>query len=140
MGARRVLIGRSAAIGGVLAVVALAGCGSEDFANEPRPPAPIEVSALVTDGAIEVGPQEIGAGIVNVTVSNQTDEATGLAFEGPTEAETRTVPPGGVLTAKLELDEGDYQVAATGQESRAKTTRLAVGAKRPSSQNELLLP
>lgn len=141
MGSRRVLVRRTAAaIAGCASLAAVSGCGAEDFKNDARPPAPIEVSALVTDSAIEVGPQQVGGGVVNVTVSNQTDEATGLAFEGPTDAETQTVPPGGVLTAKLELDEGDYEVAATGESARSSMTKLAVGPERPSSQNELLLP
>ena len=51
----------------------LAGCGGSggDYSNEPRPPAPINVTAAVTDQRISVSPKSFGAGPIVLIVSNQ---------------------------------------------------------------------
>ena len=53
---------------------ALAGCGDsgEDYANKPRPAAPINVTAAISDKQISISPKEFGAGPVVIIVSNQT--------------------------------------------------------------------
>ena len=58
----------------VVAAGVLAGCGSEDFPNEPRPPARVELSARINDGKVVVAPSKIGAGIATITISNQASD------------------------------------------------------------------
>ena len=84
--------GRSAAAGLLLAAFIVAGCGSEDFPNEPRPPAPIELSAKVDNRKVTVDPDEIGAGLATFTISNQSRDDVQLAFEGPNGARTDQIP------------------------------------------------
>ena len=134
--------GRSvaAAIAGLAAgAVVVAGCGSEDFPNEPRPPAPVELSARIDNGGVEVAPGEIGAGLATITISNQADDDVTLNFAGPgDDRETNQIPAGGVSSIKLALEQGDYVVEP--DVSSISSGNLAVGPERESAQNELLLP
>lgn len=138
MSLRRLLAG-----GALLACgLVIAACGEDDFENLPRPAAPIEIGARVSDGRIEVSPSKasaVGAGLANITISNQSDQQISLTLEGPTDAVGDPVPPGGVGSMKAELAEGEYEVTA-GEESDARPDLLSVGPDRPSSQNDLLLP
>jgi hypothetical protein len=123
------------------AALALAvGCGSEDKPNDPRPPVPAEVSAKVGEDRVVVSPSRFGAGLAVFSISNQTDDIVQLALDGPTEAVSDPIEAGGVSdTFKVPLQEGEYVISA-GEESRARPTELLIGPKRPSSQNEVLLP
>lgn len=135
---------RIALLAAVAAVAATgAGCGSEDFENEPRPPAPIELTARIDDRKVAVAPTQrdglpIGAGLANVTVSNQTDEPVQLRFAGPSDGVTDPVVANGVLQFKLDLEEGVYFVDT--DDASIRGTELTVGPERPSAQNDLLLP
>src|SRR5690349_2354483 len=87
---------------------AAAGCGAEDFANDPRPPAPIEMTAKVSDDQVLVSPirfdgKPVGAGLASVTIANLGGETTELTFSGP--QEPRTTDPiiaNGVLDYKID--------------------------------------
>lgn len=135
---------RNALLAAVAAASAtLAACGAEDFENEPRPPAPIELTARIDDRKVAVAPtqrdgQEVGAGLANVTVSNQTDEPVRLNFAGPNDRRTDPVVANGVLQFKLDLEEGVYFVEA--DDASIRGTEFTVGPERPSAQNDLLLP
>lgn len=118
--------------------MAAGGCGAEDFPNEPRPASPIEISARVNGNKVIVAPNEVGAGLANVTISNQSDEEVAVSFSGPNESITPPITAGGVGVVKLELRQGDYSVDADSTSINAGN--LSVGAPRPSAQNDLLLP
>ncbi len=115
------------------------GCGSDDHPNEPRPPAPIEVSASIDDKRVTVAPNRFSAGLVNLTISNQSDVPVSLNVEGPVTDASNPIAPNSVGNFKLDFLEGEYTVTA-GEESDAKETTVTVGPERPSSQNQLLLP
>lgn len=125
----------------------LAGCGSDgDYANKPRPPAPINVTAAVTDERISVSPRSFGAGPIVLIVSNQTDSERAVTLEtdeldgsepGLAPQSTGPIRPGGTATIKVDAREGTYALGADGV---GKTVRLQVGEPRPSAQNELLQP
>jgi len=120
--------------------LAVGACGGDDeIASEPRPPAPVEVTASIKDRAVDVSPSEVGAGIVNFTVSNQSADPARLTISGPTDDATAEIPPGGTGTLKAELQTGSYEVGA-GAGSGPRADTLEVGPERPSSQNDLLLP
>ncbi len=129
--------GRHAAALLIVAVI-LAGCGGEDFANEPRPPSAIDISTRVDNDGVVVAPQRVGAGLAVVTISNQSDDDVRLRFVGPSQERTAQIDAGGVGSARIALEEGEYRV-----ESDVPTiadASLAVGPERPSAKNELLLP
>jgi hypothetical protein len=122
----------------VLAALALAGCGAEDHPNDPRPPAPVELSARIDDGKVVLAPSKTGAGLAVITVSNQSSDNVQLDFSGPSRGETSEIAAGGVGTVQLQLKEGDYTVEPSVGSISAGT--LTVGPERPSAQNDLLLP
>ena len=137
MGVRRRLI---APAGALLAALSMVACGEEDFKNEPRPPVPIEIGARIGDDGVAVSPnskKEVGAGEATFTISNQTDDPARLVLEGPSDAASGEIVPQGTGALTVVLEEGHYAVTNDGE---GHETRLAVGPKRRSSQNVLLLP
>jgi hypothetical protein len=126
-------------VGAVALLAAGAGCGSDDFENDPRPATPVEVTARVDQREVAVSPSRVGAGLVTFTISNQSTDPVIFTLDGPTDTAANQIPPGGVGNMKADLAEGDYEVNAGGS-SDARETVLAVGPPRESSQNELLKP
>ncbi|MQA73199.1 MAG: hypothetical protein GEU88_02410 [Solirubrobacterales bacterium] len=130
--------------GGValVASVAVAACGAEDFPNDPRPPAPIQLSALIKDRQVSLGPRSgVGAGLARITISNQTRDPVTLVLEGPRNNASDEIVPGGVGSMQVDLERGDYTVSAADEATaERRETTLRVGPERKSSQNELLLP
>jgi hypothetical protein len=123
-----------------LVATAAAGCGSEDHPNEPRPASPIEVTARVDQERVTVAPNSFGAGLVNLTISNQSDQTVELTVEGQQlQAASNPIQPNAVGVFKVDFEEGEYQVTA-GSQSTAQPQVLRVGPERPSSQNQVLLP
>jgi hypothetical protein len=134
---------RTALLAAVVVAAVAAGCGSDDFENNPRPPVPIELTAKVDDRRVVVSPTEIdgepvGAGLANITISNQSDKPHELTFSGPNEHTTDPIVPRGVLEFKLELETGNYLVSS--DDPTIEDMEFEVGPERPSAQNDLLLP
>jgi hypothetical protein len=125
----------------------MAGCGDDkDFANDPRPPAPINVSAVVNDERVTVDPATFGGGPVVIRVANLTDETQKVTVEtdqlGADSAglkqTTSAINPQGTATLKLDMKEGTYTVSVDG--SGIEGAKVRVSGERESSQDELLLP
>ena len=131
---------RAFALSGVIAATAVGGCGEDDFENQPRPAIPVELTAAIDKNDVSIAPSDPGAGIVVVTISNQTDESTQLVLSGPTEASSGEIPPGGTGQIKTALKEGDYEASTGDSLSEIKPADLTVGPPRESSQNDLLQP
>ena len=127
-----------------IATALIAGCGDEDFANEPRPPVPIELTGVVQDEAVTVSPARIGAGPVRITVSNQTRRRQSITLEGErTRTQVGPVDPLDTATIRSTLDPGLYEVSAGSAVAVPKEIRpalLRIGRERPSSSGDLLLP
>jgi hypothetical protein len=133
---------RTAAL--VAAGALLAGCGDEDFANEPRPAVPVELTGVIQDDAVTVSPSNVGAGPVVITISNQTKDRHTITLEGGSIRE-RTEAFGPLATATIQqtLAPGTYEVSAGTREALPKEIQpaeLRIGKKRADSNNELLLP
>jgi hypothetical protein len=121
-----------------VAAAIAAGCGAESHPNDPPPPVPVTLSAKVDNRNVVVVPDALGAGLVQMTISNQSDDDVRLAFDGPTSARSPEIPAGGVGSVQFELETGDYTVEPS--VSTIASTEMAVGRPRPSSQNILQLP
>lgn len=121
-----------------LTALAVAGCGRDDFENEPRPPVPAEISVEVEVDEVVVSPAAFGAGLANFTIANLSDQEAAVSIEGPTEDRSRDIPAGGVTTLKMELVPGEYDASVVGGD--AEPVAFEVGPERPSAQDELLLP
>ena len=119
-------------------VLLVAGCGRNDFNNDPRPPVPAEVSVKIARDGVGVSPKEFGAGLVNLTVANLTNQTGSLAIHGPVSADSAEIGPGDADTVKVELKSGNYEASVDGMAVRP--FNFTVGPERPSGQNDLLLP
>jgi hypothetical protein len=121
-----------------LAAFAVAGCGRDDFENEPRPPVPAEITVEIGAGEVVVSPATFGAGLVNFTIANLSPTPTTLAISGPTDAESDEIPPGGNTVLKTDIATGEYEASA--DDAQARPFNFRVGPERESGQNDLLLP
>jgi hypothetical protein len=127
------------------AALALLGCGGEDdYANNPRPPAPINVAAYVSAERVSVSPDSFGAGPIVVIVTNQSNSSQEVTFETSRGASkeivqsTSPINPGDTGQLKLDVREGTYVVKAG--DDAIRPARVRVGPRRPSAQDELLQP
>jgi hypothetical protein len=120
------------------------GCGGVDgYANRPRPPADINVTAAIVDGEVRVSPRAFGAGPVVLVISNQTARPQRLTFEtddaGPGLIRaTGAIRPAGTATLEVDVRRGRYAVHTADRSIRPAAVR--VGAPRPSAQDSLLTP
>ena len=134
--------------GGIaLALVSAAGCGGGgDYANRPRPPAPINVTAAITNSRINVSPQRFGAGPIVLIVSNQSSTAQKVTFETAELAgsqpgrkfDTTPINPRATATLKVDVRQGRWKLSAS--EGGIRAVAVRVGRKRESAQNDLLQP
>ena len=133
---------------GAVAVLA-AGCGEDDFPNEPRPPVPVELTGVIQEDKVTVSPNgkgrmKLGGGPFLITFSNQTDDAHTVILEGEQVREqTEEVAPLDTVTIQKTLKRGTYEVRAGSEEAQSREIEpavLEIGEDRKSSNDELLLP
>jgi hypothetical protein len=137
--------------GGAALALVLAGCGGDDFKNEPRPPVPLELTGVIQAKKVTVSPNKVGAGPVEITISNQTDAAHTVTLESVTETKgtpgvlerVGPIQPDDTATLQKTLAEGTYEVRAGSDKATDKTitpAKLIIGPPRKSSSDKLLLP
>jgi hypothetical protein len=133
----------------LLALAALAGCGSDDsveYGNKPRPPAPINVTAAIDSDRIRVSPRAFGSGPVVIIISNQSGAPQTVTFEtdeiggetGGIQRSTREIAARSTGELKVDPPEGTYLLSASADDITA--AELRVGARRRSAQHDLLQP
>jgi hypothetical protein len=133
----------------VAAVAALlaGGCGKQEaYENNPRPPAPINVSAYISPQRVSVSPSTFGAGPIVLVVTNQSPQSQEATVQGAGRASrtsgltqtTGPINPGDTGQIKLLVQEGTYQVRVD-SDSIAPAT-MVVGSERQSAQNQVLQP
>jgi hypothetical protein len=136
---------RTAVFLAAMAVAVVSGCGEDDdFENDPRPPAPLQLSGVITDAAVSVQPREVGAGPIVLIVSNQTQQSHTVTLEGPSGSE-EVGPINPLDTGRIQhnLRQGTYEIKAGSDkavEREITAAKLTVGPPRPSSSNDVLLP
>jgi hypothetical protein len=127
-----------------VAATAVAGCGSgTSYKNQPRPPAPIVITASISKDQVSVSPRRFGAGPITLIVTNQTGASQQLTLEINTGAagfkgRTGPINPRDTGQLKANLARGTYSVHVDGGSIHAAS--LKVGRERPSAQNDLLQP
>lgn len=121
-----------------VAALAVAGCGRDDFENDPRPPVPAEVGIEIGDEEVVVSPSVFGAGLVVFTIANLSDTSAAVEIDGPTTAESAEIAPGATTSLKTEVKTGNYEASIKG--AVADSFEFEVGPERESAQNDLLLP
>jgi hypothetical protein len=131
----------------LLLLAPVAGCGGgADYANRPRPPAPINVTVAISDARISVSPHRFGAGPVVLIISNQSSSAQEVTFEtnelGASQPgrtfNTTPINPRGTATLKVDVREGDWELRT--EDNGIRAADVKVGQTRKSAQDELLQP
>ena len=126
------------------AAAAIAGCGQEDFKNQPRPAAPISLTGVIQDRGVTVSPSREGAGPLTITISNQTDEAHTVTLEGEEVEETvGPIQPQDTGTIQKTLKPGSYEVRAgspVATTQQIPSAQLTIAGARKDSSDRLLLP
>jgi hypothetical protein len=122
----------------LVAVLVVAGCGRNDFKNDPRPPVPIEVSVRIANSGVGISPKEFGAGLVNFTIANLTQGTGTFSIQGPVNVSSDQLGPGNAETLKVDMKTGSYEASVDG--IAVRPVNFTVGPERPSGQNDLLLP
>jgi hypothetical protein len=132
------------AVTAALATALAAGCGDEDFANDPRPPVTAELTGVIQADQVTVSPSSLGAGPVRITISNQTERPYNVILEGESVVRrSNRVNPGDTATLQSTLAEGIYEVRAGSNKAMRKEIApavLEIGRERPASNNDLSLP
>jgi hypothetical protein len=135
----------AATFAAVAAAALLAGCGEDDFENEPRPPVTLELTGVIQEDKLTVSPsRNLGAGPFSILISNQTDAEHTVTLEGGSIQErVGPVAPDGTVEIKRTLAPGSYEVSAGSARAvrrEIQPATLDIGDERRSSNNELLLP
>ena len=127
--------------------LAAAGCGEDDFENEPRPPTPKQLTGVITEERVTVSPDEIGAGPIEITVSNQTQMPHTITLEstdgGTIREQSSPINPLDTATIQRTLEPGLYTVSAGSSQAvklEIQHARLVFVPQRKSGSGDLLLP
>ena len=127
--------------------VASAGCGADsEYANELRPPAPINVTAAVSDERLRISPRSFGAGPIVLIIANESmrshqftlETASGPGGSAGIRQTTSAVNPRGTAELKVDVEPGRYRLSVRSRGVRPAAIR--VGRARPSAQGDLLQP
>ncbi len=124
---------------GLLALIALGGCGRDDFKNDPKPAVPIAATIEISAEKIDISPSGFGAGLVNFIIANNSGADAELAIKGPTEELSSPIPSNGNGVFKVEMKAGDYRLSINGDKA-IKPVQVTVGPDREPANNDLLLP
>ena len=140
---------------GILAVSAavVAGCGGgKHFADEPRPPTPVNLTVFVSNSRILISPDAIGAGPATFVITNQASQAESLTVHsagGAALATTAPINPQTTSSVQVNFTPGTYTVAtspaggtdaAQAGSGSIRSVSLFVGPQRQNSNGALLQP
>jgi hypothetical protein len=145
---------RTATIGIVAVALLATGCGGgAHFANQARPPTPVDSTVYINDARVSVSPNSVGAGPVVFTITNQASRTETLTFDrtgsGSSVASSAPINPQTTTQVTVDFTQGDYTVGTTGQSgteaasatpSSIHSTTLHIGPPRPNSNGALLQP
>ena len=134
------------------AALSVSACGSSAPASStPRPPTPVNLTVYIDNTRVSVSPASVGAGPVEFIITNQATQAESIAIlpsgapAGRTLASTAPIHPQATAQIRVSFrSPGSYSVATGGggpsSGSAIRSASIHIGAKRPSSDNELLQP
>lgn len=120
----------------------LTACGGTTrYANAPSPPGSVAVGAAITDDGVNVSPDHLGAGLVQLVVTNLTGSSQQLVVRltgGSFLQETAPINPKDTAQLKADLGPGSYTVGV--KDAHVPAAKIAVGGRRPASRDQLLTP
>jgi hypothetical protein len=132
-----------------LAAAAVTGCGDDNpRSNALRPPVPVVVTASISDRAVSISPDRLGAGPITLLITNQSNASQQVTLEttdtpgantpGRRAVQTGPINPRETASVQAQVDQGSYTLS-TGTEG-IRPARLTVGPPRPSAQDQLGTP
>jgi hypothetical protein len=136
---------RRVTVAAAAVALALVGCGGgKDFANNPRPPVPLQLTGVITQEKVTISPNKVGAGPVVITVSNQSGQKRMISLDG-NGIQEHVGPINPLDTGQLQktLKPGRYTVTAGSEAATAHSIRpatLLIGKERQSASDKVLLP
>ena len=138
---------------GMLALGALAvsGCGSTSKgATAPRPPAPVNLTVYIDNRGVSVSPAAVGAGLVAFIITNQASQAESLAVLPSGSpgvqplASTGPIDPRATAQITVDISSPGRHALSTGGDGASgpgsRAAAIRIGKRRPSSDDQLLLP
>ena len=136
----------TAAAASVALAFGAGGCGDDEFANDPRIPTPLILSASITPTDVTVSPSTLGAGPIELIASNLTPRSQRLTLTSqsltggadPLQQRTGPINPGDTASLTADLAPGTYRLT-TGSGTIAPAT-IRVGPARPGAQDQLVQP
>ena len=132
--------------------LAVSACGSSSpAATAPRPPSPVNLTVFIDNSRVSVSPTIVGAGPVEFVITNQATQAESLAVlrsgasAGQPLADTGPINPQATAQVTVNFSSpGSYSLATgdggRGSASAIRAASIHIGAKRASSDNQLLQP
>ena len=122
--------------------VAISACGGggTHFANEPRPPVPVDLSVYIDNSHVSISPTRVGAGPVILYVTNQASSTQDLAVrnvKGGSVASSGHINSGSTAQVSTSLPTGTYEIAGSAKIAPAK---LKITQARQNADNVLLQP
>ena len=145
---------RPVTIGIVVVTLLAAGCGGgAHFANQSRPPTPIDLTVYINNARVSISPNSVGAGPVVFTITNQASRTHIVTFQpaggGSAVASSAPINPQTTTQVTVNFTPGDYTVgttnlggsqAAGATPSSIQSATLHIGSPRPNSNGALLQP
>jgi hypothetical protein len=137
-----------------LGALLIAGCGAtKQFANQPRPPVPVNLTVYIDNKSVSVSPATVGAGAVVFIVTNQAMNSQSLKIRpaggGSSLADTGPISPQATAEVTVDLQPGSYTIGSGSGGSTDATLNgpatirpasIKVGPARSNSTNVLLTP
>jgi hypothetical protein len=130
--------------------LAVSACGSTARGvTTPRPPAPVNLTVYIDNRGVSVSPSTAGAGPVAFVITNQASQAESLTIlrsgsSAQPLADTGPINPQGTAQVTVNFSSPGAYSLATGSGDPAsgaiRAARIHIGAKRSSSDNQLLQP
>lgn len=121
-----------------LLAVSVAGCGADEYANEPRPPAVIAVSFFIGEDRIAYSPREFGGGPAQLIIVNQTGTEQNVTISSDRNERTVNVARMQTVKQKLTVEPGYLMIEA--DNTAADPLEIEVGPERESAQQDLNQP
>lgn len=134
---RRAVVLCGLALVAVAALVA-AGCGSDDYANNPKSPAVLTVAVFVGEDRLAYSPRDFGAGPTQFVIANQTGVDQNVTIS--TDRDERNVKVASMQTIKQKMTVEPGFLTIEADKTPADALEIEVGPKRESAQQDLSQP